>query len=411
MGVQRPYRGLPPADPVGRNTQLCPVMIGRDDLLALAGRRLAEAAAGRGQLLFLSGEAGIGKTRLLTEIIREAAALGFLVVSANAFPRDAEVAGGLLGDLAAEMQRTPSAAAVGLRITQRLSEMADARAHYGDAHRHRRILVSDLAEAMTSWGPDPVLIALEDLHWADDSTLDVLDRIAGRLAGLPILLVGTYRSDELYPRLPVRSWRSRLLAQRLAEEVRLSRLDPEDTAAMTAAISRSVLPSAVSRAVFARSDGIPLHVEEFLASMRTVGGAADTFDDLPDTLAHAVLARADLLTAPARELAAAASVIGRSFDIDLLAAITGETPASIDIGLRELTDRFFVSPHRAQSIGAQSSGAQPSALNRSGLNRSALNRSALNRSPLIPLACTPPATIRCPRRTPRMVPVTTSGTP
>ena len=234
MGAHLPRGGEAEAEPEGRGTQLCPVLIGRADLLALAERRLTAAAAGTGQLLFLSGEAGIGKTRLLTEIVRRATTLGFLTVGAGAFPRDAEVAGGLLSDLAADLQRTPAAAVVGQQIARRLADMftedhgrrddgrsGDGGRRGGDAHRQRRMLVSDLAEALTSLGPDPVLIALEDLHWADDSTLEVLERIARRLPTLPILLVGTYRSDELYPRLPVRSWRSRLLTQRLAEEVRL----------------------------------------------------------------------------------------------------------------------------------------------------------------------------------------------
>ena len=110
-----------------------------------------------------------------------------------------------------------------------------------------------------------VLLALEDLHWADDLSLEVLDRVARRLATLPMLVIGTYRSDELYPRAPMRVWRSRLLNQRLAGEARLARLSPEETAAMAGAIADTVLPTAVTAAVHGRSDGIPLHVEEILA--------------------------------------------------------------------------------------------------------------------------------------------------
>jgi DNA-binding CsgD family transcriptional regulator/tetratricopeptide (TPR) repeat protein len=180
----------------------------------------------------------------------------------------------------------------------------------------------------------PVLIALEDLHWADDLTLDVLGRLGRRARSLPLLLVGTYRSDELYPRVPMRLWRTRLLTQRQAEEVRLSRLSLAETEELTAAIAGAVVSGAVAGEIYARSDGIPLHVEEFLAA---VGG-------VPDTLADAVLARAEQLTPAARGLAEVASVLGRSFDLDLLTAITGEGPAAVDDGLRELTDRFFVRP-------------------------------------------------------------------
>src|SRR4051794_40705398 len=79
---------------------LCPVLVGRDDLVALAGRRMDAARAGTGHLLLLAGEAGIGKTRLLSEVRDRAAAQGMAVVTIAAYPRDTEVAGGLLADLA-----------------------------------------------------------------------------------------------------------------------------------------------------------------------------------------------------------------------------------------------------------------------------------------------------------------------
>ena len=83
----------------------CPVLVGRADLRALADRRLAAARDGAGHLLFLAGEAGIGKTRLLSDVTGRAAALGFTVVAAAAYPRDTEVAGGVLADLAGEIGR------------------------------------------------------------------------------------------------------------------------------------------------------------------------------------------------------------------------------------------------------------------------------------------------------------------
>jgi ATP/maltotriose-dependent transcriptional regulator MalT len=302
-----------------------PVLVGRDDLLALAERRLAAATQGRGELLLLAGEAGIGKTRLLREIVGRARSTGFTVATVAASPGDAEVAAGLLGDLAGELRREPATAPTAERIVERLHTSED---------RHRRRLVADLADLIEGLAGGPTLIALEDLHWADDLTLDVLGRLGRRAGEVPLLLVGTYRSDELYPRVPMRAWRTRLLTQRQAEEARLGRLSRADTEALTAAITGAALPGAVSAEIYARSDGIPLHVEEFVAA---VGG-------MPDTLADAVLARAEQLTPSGRKLAEVASVLGRSFDLDLLTAITGDGPAAVDAGLRELTERFFVQP-------------------------------------------------------------------
>ncbi|MBM2621631.1 AAA family ATPase [Actinoplanes sp. LDG1-06] len=302
-----------------------PVLVGRQDLLALADRRLA---APTGELLFLAGEAGIGKTRLLTEITRRARAAGYAVAGAGAAPGDIEVAGGLLADLGAELRRDPATTAVGARLTERLHELVE-----GDAARRRRLLVADLAE-LIAFPAGPTLLTFEDLHWADDLTLDVLARLARLAASARLMLVGTYRSDELYPRVPMRQWRTRLLTQRLAEEVRLPRFSAAETAATAAAITGAGLATSAAEALHARSDGIPLHVEEFLAAPGAV----------PDTLADAVLARAEQLSPPTRALAEAASVLGRSFDLDRLTTITGEAPAAVDDGLRELTGRFFVRP-------------------------------------------------------------------
>ncbi|GIF18036.1 DNA-binding CsgD family transcriptional regulator [Actinoplanes tereljensis] len=309
-----------------------PILVGRDDLVALASRRLAAAEQGSGELLFLAGEAGIGKTRLLSEIVRRAG--GFTVVGAGASPGDAEVAGAVLADLGAEMRRNPATATAGAGVSRRLREFVD-----GDADRQRRLLVADLTALIAAAVSGPLLVTVEDLHWADDLTLDVLARLGRRATELPLLLVGTYRSDELYPRVPMRAWRTRLLTQRHAEEVRLTRLSLADTAAMTAAIAGGSLPGSVTGDVFVRSDGIPLHVEEFLASR----------ESLPDTLADAVLARAFALSEPSRRLAEVASVLGRSFDLDLLTALTGDGPAVVDDGLRELSERFFVQAHPDRS--------------------------------------------------------------
>src|SRR5689334_2836942 len=110
------------------------MLVGRDDLVALADRRLAAPA---GELLFLAGEAGIGKTRLLGEIVRRARALGYAVLAAGASPGDTEIAGGLLADLGAEMRRDPGRRAAGERLQQRLHELSD-----GDQHRQRRLLAA-----------------------------------------------------------------------------------------------------------------------------------------------------------------------------------------------------------------------------------------------------------------------------
>lgn len=333
----RPFRATPLTSPV---------LVGRDDLLELADRRLDEARSGRGQVLLLAGEAGIGKSRLLGAIERRAALGGMAVVSAAAFPRDLEVAGGPLLDLARALDsESGRRSELGRGLHARLAE-ADARRR-GDAHRHRRLLVADLADLVLGLGADrPLLVSFEDLHWADDLALEVLGRVARRIRGTPMLIVGTYRSDELYPRVPMRDWRSWLLTQRLAEEARLARLD----VAQTALLARSLVgdPTAVPHELVVqlhrRSDGIPLHVEELLGA--TFSDSDGATPEVPDTLSDAILARADRLPARARKLAEAAAIVGRSFDTNLVATLLERPADEIDRGLRDLQDRFFVLPGR-----------------------------------------------------------------
>jgi predicted ATPase len=84
---------------------------------------------------------------------------------------------------------------------------------------------------------------LEDLHWADQLSLEVVAHLAARLAGRTTLAAGAYHSDELYPRVPMLEWRTRLLTQRLAEEVRLPRMTMAQTAAMTGAVLGRAAPA------------------------------------------------------------------------------------------------------------------------------------------------------------------------
>ena len=134
-----------------------------------------------------------------------------------------------------------------------------------------------------------------------------------------------------------------------AEEIRLPRLGLAQTATMTSAVLGGPAPAQVVAAIHERSDGIPLHVEEFLAAidedaLTPQSGAAMQAAAVPDTLGDAVLSRARQLAAGTREAASAAAVIGRSFGFDLLTAITDASPDEVAAALRELQEAYFVLP-------------------------------------------------------------------
>jgi DNA-binding CsgD family transcriptional regulator/tetratricopeptide (TPR) repeat protein len=328
-----------------------PVLVGRDESLALADRRLAEVSAGRGKLVLVAGEAGIGKTRLLASIARRAERMDFALVRAAAFTGDAEASGGVLLDLGSDLRQSADERfrELGAALSERLRAPAGGD---GDQHRQRRLLVQDLADSLL-WLPledgRPVLLVLEDLHWADQLSLEVIAHLAPRIGGRAVLVAGAYRSDELYPHSYLRRWRARLLNQRLAEELLLPRLTPAQTATLTSSVLRRPAPAQAVAAIHERSDGIPLHVEELLAAVDDAALEPESWPALraipvPDTLADAVLVHARALDPGARELAEAAAVIGRSFDFDLLVAVADEDPASVDHGLRQLLALHLVQP-------------------------------------------------------------------
>ncbi|MGZ8513973.1 MAG: helix-turn-helix transcriptional regulator [Candidatus Limnocylindrales bacterium] len=338
-------------EPTGRpepgtyGLHLSRLLVGRDDLLELADRRLAEARVGAGRLLLLAGEAGIGKTRFVGAVEGRAAAMGFRTVRGLTSPEDGAVAAAPFLDLARTMSRADPFAAVGTEIASLLVHIESGR--QGDGRRRRRLLVLDVVDLLTSIASVPTFVALENLTYADDLSLEILAGLAHRLRGLPMLVTATYRSDELYPRVPMREWRARLVNERLAEEVRLRRLSLEETASMANQILDldGPAPSEVVAAIFERTNGIPLHVEELLGVLLEIdrpGRDAIRAADVPETLQEAVQQRVRGLTRLARDLVQAASVVGHAFDPGLLAALSGQPIERVWIGLEELLSRFFL---------------------------------------------------------------------
>jgi len=331
------------------------VLVGRDDLLELADRRIGEVTAVGGRFLLLSGEAGVGKTRLLGAMERRAEAAGFRTVRGGAYPSDLQVPAAILIDVARALQRQPAVADIGARLGRRLEDddPRDGVEESRDPQRRRRLLVLDVAEILADLATDgPTVLALEDLHWSDDLTLEILEALARRVPDQHLLVIGTYRIDELVPRAPMRAWRSRLLGRRQAEEVRLARLSVADTASMTTLLAGSGLPTAsdVAGAIHDRTDGIPLHVEELMAVLAgspSLAAEEVRKADVPETVEDAVLARLALRSDAATAVARAGAVIGRSFDLDLLASVADLAPGDLSVPLAELADHFILLPAHA----------------------------------------------------------------
>ena len=184
----------------------------------------------------------------------------------------------------------------------------------------------------------PAFVFLDDLHWADATTCELLPSLAAAMAEEPLLVVGAYRSDEITRGHPLRRMRAELRRAGRLEELALEPLDREETAALSARALGGAPTAALARTLYDRTQGVPFFIEELCAALvtgrrvaATPGGLELADGDelpLPDTLRDAVLARADALSPEARSVLEAACVAGLRFELSLVAELAGE--AAID---------------------------------------------------------------------------------
>jgi DNA-binding CsgD family transcriptional regulator len=327
----------------GAGPVLCPILIGRDELLELIDRLIAEALAGRGRTVLLSGQAGLGKTRLIRAAARKAEAAGLRVDGGAVAPQDRQVPLASIREMATGMRGN---AAFGSLSEDLLAIDGE---HPGDALGARRLIVRATADRILEAIDRPTMLVFDDLHWADELSLEVIGELARHAADRPLVLIGGYRADEFSPDTLHREWRARLLSQRHADEARLRPLTLEETAVATTLILGSELPAPrdVVLAVHDRTNGIPLHIEELLAALdddaRTDGRLVRDAQ-VPDTIGDAVLARLSRLSEDARTVARAGAVVGRCFTPDVLAGILDRPLPELEPTLDELVRAAIIYP-------------------------------------------------------------------
>lgn len=322
---------------------LCPVIVGRDEVLERFDQLIAEAVLGHGHAIFLSGAAGLGKTRLVRAVARKAVAGGLRVDAGSVAPQDLHVPLASIREMA-----------IGMRTNTEFGTLSadllafDGR-HDGDALGSRRLIVRGVADRILAAIDRPTLLVFDDLHWSDEVSLEVIGELA-RLGGdLPLLLLGGYRADEFPTGSIHREWRARLLSQRHAEEARLQPLTLDETAIATTLIMGGELPAPrdVVAAVHERTNGIPLHIEELLGALdddARTDGRRIREAIVPDTIGDAVLARLSRLSDEARLVARAGAVVGRCFSPEVLAGMVDRTLAELEPTIDELVDAAILYP-------------------------------------------------------------------
>ena len=322
---------------------LCPVIVGRDDLLELIDELIAEAAQGRGHTLFLSGQAGLGKTRLMRAAARKAEAAGLRVDGGSVAPHDREVPLASIREMANGMRENADFGSLGPDL------LAMDGAHDGDALGSRRLLVRGAADRILAAIDRPTMLVFDDLHWTDEMSLEVIGELTRHATERPLFLLAGYRADEFPADSIHREWRARTLSQREAREARLEPLTLEQTGVATTLILGGKLPAPrdVVEAVHERTNGIPLHIEELLGALdddARTDGRRIREARVPDTIGDAVLARLARLSDDARLVARAAAVVGRCFSPDVMAGMVDRPLAELEPTIDELVDASILYP-------------------------------------------------------------------
>jgi ATP/maltotriose-dependent transcriptional regulator MalT len=286
-------------------------LVGRIAELAELRAALAGAALGRGRAVLVAGEAGIGKTRLVTELARSAREADAAVLVGRCI----DLVGTQLPYFALiEALRTVAdAPALGEPVAGEPAQM------FG----HIRGVLETLAAAR------PVVLVLEDLHWADPSTLDFVCYLARAIHRSRMLLVATYRDDELRPGDPLSRLVVELIRGRDAEVLRMRPLSPPEARHLIDTLGRGPLPSDLAEAVVDRSGGNPFFAEELLAA------AERGEEELPRLLRDALLQRVARVDAAGRSVLRAAATIGRDAPYELLAALTALAEPRLAEALRQ----------------------------------------------------------------------------
>ncbi|HEU5104933.1 MAG TPA: AAA family ATPase [Solirubrobacterales bacterium] len=321
-------------------------LVGRADELARLTEASEAAQRGEGSLLLLAGEAGVGKSRLAQEAAADAE-----IVLYGAASNGATVAYG------------PIVAA----LRSRLRVDPDALADCGSLLPHLALLLPELGQAAEESeratifeavrcafahlsAEEPAVVVLDDLQWSDDTTLELLAALAEPLRGMPVLVIGTYRSDGLPREHRLRWLRNELRRGGQLQELALEPLDRDGVESLL----RELLPEepspALVRTIQDRTLGSPFFVEELVTALQARGSLRSGRHGLellerdevpvPDSVREAVLVGIGEVSAEARESAEAAAVLGQQFDLALAASLTPADGLAelIEVGLLEERD-------------------------------------------------------------------------
>ena len=326
-------------------------LVGRSAELARLRVLLDDAATGAVAAL-IGGDAGVGKSRLVTEVSSIAASQGFTVLCGQC----AEIGDSVPYLPFADAIRSASAdveAAVKARPV--LARLLPDGGPGGDPETDRPGLTRQqmfgtvlglLAELSAQ---APVLLVLEDLHWADASTRDLLTFLLRMLHGERVAIIGTYRTDDLYRRHPLRTVVADLLRLPSVTSVQLGPLSPSALTELLFSIADAPgrLSAATVNRIVASAEGNAYYAEELLAALSDAADDSQHGPGLPSGLAALLMSRVERVSDAAQQVLRAASVAGRRSGDDLVRAASGLPDAAYDEAVREAVANQLLVPDGA----------------------------------------------------------------
>jgi DNA-binding CsgD family transcriptional regulator/tetratricopeptide (TPR) repeat protein len=310
--------------------------VGRSAELAELEAALADAADGHPWMVFVAGDSGVGKTRLLSELAARARASGARVLSGDCV----ELGEGELpyAPIVAALRSLARAqdpvlaelpAAVRAELAALLPELAPGDTDRSTDPSAQGRLFEALLLLLDRLSQDaPLVLAVEDLHWADRASRAFFAFLGRSLCRERVLVVATYRSDELHRRHPLRPLLAELERDTRSRRIDLPPLTRDELAQQLGDILGATPDGDLVERIFTRSEGHPLFVEELMAAGLDGRGA------LPPTLRDALMIRVERLAPSGQELLRVIGV-GQRLDDELLAGATGLEPAALNEALRE----------------------------------------------------------------------------
>jgi DNA-binding CsgD family transcriptional regulator/tetratricopeptide (TPR) repeat protein len=339
----------------------CPILVDREADLAALDALLVEANAARGRLVLVAGEAGAGKSRLAREVADRAAAAGFRILGGACSERDHDFPFAPFVDalhqyrVEAPVEIAPRGGSEREILADLLSQMRNgvelSAGHGPPPDQIKRRLFETIGTSFARLAArQPLLVVLEDLHWADPTSLELLELLPRRIAASRVLILATARSDE-----PAPDWQRTLTSlhrARAVVELTLAPLGEAGVGRMMRSLMRAPPSPAFVSMIHTRTDGNPFFVEELLASVPAHGDWWFGEAAIPTTVQETVLQRVSDFDSVARDVVEVAAVIGHRVNFDLLLAACELSQTELLRVLRLLIDRQILIAEDAPGLGS-----------------------------------------------------------